>query len=60
MAARNYQPTLRRFLHQLSRFITRYNVLMRAGMTSDQAVALTVLSAAVEDMAILLGEGGGE
>jgi hypothetical protein len=60
MAARNYQPTLRRLLHTINRFIARYQALIRAGMTSDEAAALTVFSVALEDLINQLGTGGGE
>lgn len=59
MAARNYQPSLRLKLHFLSKFISRYQALLLAHMTSDEAVALAALQAAIDTMIGLLGTGTG-
>jgi len=59
MAARNYQPTLRTLLHILNRYASRYQALLEAGFTPDQAAAFATMLAAVEAMISQLGTGSG-
>ena len=59
MAARNYQPTLRRLMKVLALFVTRYRTLIDAGLDPAEAAQLAVLAAALDDMIALLGSGGG-
>lgn len=59
MAARNYQPGLRRLLHLLNLFTTRYQAQLIAGMTAPEALALAAVQAAVEQLLAELGGGGG-
>lgn len=59
MAARTYQPSLRRLCHQIYVFIGRYQALLAQGMTSEQAAYLTALSLALQNMLNSLGTGGG-
>lgn len=60
MAARNYQPGLRRILHLLSRFTARYQQQILAGMDSAQALAFAALLAAVDQMIAEIPPGTGE
>lgn len=55
VAARNYQPTLRRLCHLLSRFIARYQAQLAAGMTSSQATALAAMLATLDQLIFELG-----
>lgn len=59
MAARNYQPTLRRLSHLLNQFITRYQAQILAGMSPAEATALAALEAALAQILAELGTGGG-
>jgi len=59
MAARNYQPTLRRLMHVLSLYIGRYQTFLAAGMSSDEASALATLQSALDVLIGLLGTGSG-
>lgn len=59
MAARNYQPTMRRLARLLSVFITRYNEQIDAGATPEQAAAVATALAALNDLLSALGTGGG-
>lgn len=60
MAARNYQPTLRRLGRLLNLFLTRYQSQILAGATAPQATAIAAVQAALEEMLAELGEGGGQ
>jgi len=60
MAARNYQPTLRRLSHLLNRFIVRWQQQLLAGSTVPQATALAALGAALDQVIAEYSETGGE
>lgn len=59
MAARNYQPTLRRLAHAMSVFIGRYTALILAHMTGDQTVIFNAYVAALNDLIEMLGTDSG-
>ncbi len=49
-ARRNYQPTLLHLANILNRFITRYRALLAAGLTTEQAVYLSALATALDNL----------
>lgn len=59
MAARTYQPTLKRLAHTISVFIARYQTLLLQGMNPAQALALTAFMQALDDLITTLDTGGG-
>jgi hypothetical protein len=59
MAARNYQPSLRRIARLLNLFMVRYQAQILAGMTAPQAVAFAAAEASLGELLAELGDGGG-
>jgi adenylosuccinate lyase len=59
MAARNYQPTLRRLANHINRFSSKYQALILAGMTPDQAAVFTAFLVVLEELVTALGTGSG-
>lgn len=54
--ARTYQPTLRELLHVIAIFVARWRVKILAGMTSEQAAALTAFEMALIALQESLGD----
>lgn len=59
MGARNYQPTLRRLLHQLDVFIGHYQTLIEGGLTAPQAAYFATFLTALNQLITSLGNPGG-
>lgn len=56
---RNYQPTLLKLANILNKFITRYRALLDAGLTVEQAVYLSALATALDNLITQIPPGSG-
>jgi len=58
-AKRNYQPTLLKLANILNKFITRYRALIDAGLTPEQAVYVSALATALDNLITAVPPGTG-